>query len=785
MKKWRNGSIASSVNVSPDNKRIWRDHGVIGTVIVLALAALFFGRAIWGSDLTLIWDAADYAYPFMAFSGHFFRLGVAPLWNSFIFNGYPSFADPQAQTFYPINLAIAMMSDFSPRVVYLQIIFHHFLAGLFMFVLCKRFGYPMFASLLAAIAYMFSGYMVGHFSHILIYAAAWLPLALLVLDAAMKNCGPSWIVAGGLVLGVLILSGPIQTIFYVLFVLGMHWLYRSMMAYRANHQVSGVASNAGILVGMVSLGVLLAMVQLLPTAEFVAQTTRSEVRSLASAGYGIPVQNLFTLAMPNYFGGITEPYWGRPDITQQNLYMGVAPLFLAGLVLLFRRTAWTFYLTGMALLSLLISMGENTPVFAFFYYWVPGFSYFRSALHFLFVFHFFLALLAAEGAVILFDERAAGRVQLLYSILFMLAVCAIYWALPQPPSEVSSRYTLEGAYRFAGLFGILGFMVVMSRIKRVTAITKAILVIFVFADLWLISGRSVTLGLPMDPARLEQQEMFAELIKRDAGLVDTDILYHTASPNLEESYLTDGLFRIYVHPPGREYRVPDDINRLSVFGYNRSILQQLFFVDGYSPLILQRHQESSGFIGGRALTRYLDLSNVRYVVNYGKLVDVNELDRFMPRALIVGNAEFIVDKNEVLSRLSDPSFDPHSTVILETRKNQTGNKSPIQSRVNFIRYEPNMIEMGTVSDQNGYLLLNETYYRGWRAFVDGVESTVYRANYEYKAIELPSGSHRVRFAFRPVSLQIGLAVTLVTFVGSLLYLWFLVGRAGRRTAKDT
>lgn len=88
-----------------------------------------------------------------------------------------------------------------------------------------------------------------------------------------------------------------------------------------------------------------------------------------------------------------------------------------------------------------------------------------------------------------------------------------------------------------------------------------------------------------------------------------------------------------------------------------------------------------------------------------------------------------------------------------------------------------MIEMDTVSDQNGYLLLNETYYPGWSAFVDGEESTVYRANYDFKAVALPSGSHRVRFVFRPVSFQVGLAVTLLTLVGLMLFLWFRIRQA--------
>lgn len=766
---------------------IGKDRRVIGSVIVLALTMIFFRKAIWGSDLTLIWDVADYSYPFMAYAGHFFRLGVVPLWNSFLFNGYPSFADPQTQTFYPINLALSLISDFSPRVVYLQIIFHFFLAGLFMYALCLRFGYPMFASLIAAISYMFSGYMVGHFSHLLLDVMAWLPITVLALDAALKHRGPFWIVAGGLVIGVMILSGQSQAIFYAVFALGFHWVYRTAMEYQMTRRVRGIVSNTGVLVVMLSLGVLVAMVQLLPTAEFISQSNRSEVRSLVSAGFGIHVENLFTLVMPNYFGGISGEYWAKLDITQQNLYMGVAPLFLASLVLLYRRTAWTLYTGGIALLCLLISMGTNTPVFAFFYNIVPGFDYFRNAAHFLFVFHFYLALLAAEGATILFGEKLPGRTLMIYTVLFVVVVGVLYLMLPQPPhsiAAVSSRNATQGVIWFAGLFAVLSLVVAMSQIWRNAKFVKAFLVILVFIDVWLVSGSSVTLGERSAPDIFEQQGELAERIKRDAGFTDTDVIYHSDSLNLEKRYLSDGLFRVYVHPPERPYRVPDDQVLYNALGQNRSILHRLFVVDGYSPVVLKRHQELSQFVGGHSLIRYLELSNVRYDVTVNKRKnDVKELGKFLPRALIVGNAETIMDQHAILARLSDPSFDPYTTILLEAQQHPFDDRGPIQSRVDFLTYEPNIIEMDTVSDQNGYLLLNETYYPGWNAFVDGEESPVYRANYEFKAIALPSGSHRVRFVFRPVSFQVGLAVTLLTLVGLMLFLWFRMGRP--RPDKDS
>jgi len=68
----------------------------------------------------------------------------------------------------------------------------------------------------------------------------------------------------------------------------------------------------------------------------------------------------------------------------------------------------------------------------------------------------------------------------------------------------------------------------------------------------------------------------------------------------------------------------------------------------------------------------------------------------------------------------------------------------------------------TTSSQAGFLLLSDAYYPGWRARLDGQEETVYRADYLFRAVLVPSGQHVVEFTFDPIAFKIGLAVTLTT-----------------------
>ena len=84
--------------------------------------------------------------------------------------------------------------------------------------------------------------------------------------------------------------------------------------------------------------------------------------------------------------------------------------------------------------------------------------------------------------------------------------------------------------------------------------------------------------------------------------------------------------------------------------------------------------------------------------------------------------------------------------------------------------------------QGGYLLLADTYYPGWHATVDGVETTLYRANIALRAIWLPPGARTVEFTYGAIQFFRGLK--LAALGASLLLLWLLVfSRAARANAR--
>ena len=107
--------------------------------------------------------------------------------------------------------------------------------------------------------------------------------------------------------------------------------------------------------------------------------------------------------------------------------------------------------------------------------------------------------------------------------------------------------------------------------------------------------------------------------------------------------------------------------------------------------------------------------------------------------------------------------------------------------------------------ENALLVLSDTYYPGWKAFVypvrydsynqvnpvdtnlsnrvDGEEVKIYKANYNFRAIALKAGEYEVKFIYDPISFKIGALISLLTLVGIVVY---FIGRPRRvaPTKKD-
>ncbi|MFH0924638.1 MAG: YfhO family protein, partial [bacterium] len=135
----------------------------------------------------------------------------------------------------------------------------------------------------------------------------------------------------------------------------------------------------------------------------------------------------------------------------------------------------------------------------------------------------------------------------------------------------------------------------------------------------------------------------------------------------------------------------------------------------------------------------------------------------LPRAYLVYKAN--IENNNKPRELT---FDPKEVV-------SSNNPNLTQKEVVHIsEYGINKINLTTNTITDAYLVLSEVYYPGWRAFIDGREEEVLKANNILRAVSLPKGNHTVIFKYDPLSFKIGLYISLSILVLIVSYLVVLL-----------
>jgi hypothetical protein len=156
-------------------------------------------------------------------------------------------------------------------------------------------------------------------------------------------------------------------------------------------------------------------------------------------------------------------------------------------------------------------------------------------------------------------------------------------------------------------------------------------------------------------------------------------------------------------------------------------------------------------------------------------LQVYESSDVLPRAFLVGEAEYAGNRKEALDLVAGEGFDPRRQVILEGPSGNSGSAGPAGD-VTVTSYAAERIALSArVNAAGAWLVLSEMDYPGWTARVDGASARILRANSILRALRLPAGEHTVVFEYQPESLRHGLQLTaaggllLVSMLGDALW----------------
>ncbi len=222
---------------------------------------------------------------------------------------------------------------------------------------------------------------------------------------------------------------------------------------------------------------------------------------------------------------------------------------------------------------------------------------------------------------------------------------------------------------------------------------------------------------------------------------------------------------------------PEEVN---LSQYRGQSIDLLFSTDGGKDV----RNDWSGWadmrIDGAASVGPLEIGKV-----YDKEAKIYQLDPVLPRAAVFHNVETANNDAAALSRLADPAFDIFSTAMVTAPTLRPSDNKLLQQirslpgqrgEAEITHYDSQHVTISATLDKPGLLVLNDTDYPGWKAYVDGRVINMVTANYLFRGVFLPPGSHRIDFKYEPNSFRIGLLLSCLGLVGTCI----AVGRAYRR-----
>lgn len=755
---------------------------------LLAMVLWFNEEIVVGGKVPFFRDLGPYFYPMRWHLAESFRSGELPLWNRHVSMGFPFLANLQAGAFYLPHLSFLVLPFFD--AVRFLFVFHYFVAALGGYCLCRQWGYPSSLSLIGSILFAFGGMLVSlgnlldHFQ-----AAVWLPWVILFGERSLRS--NAWrdfclltaallvqFLAGspeiyGMTLGLLLLDGL------------------RLKAEDARRTYRALFSH---LLGANALVAGLAMVQILPTVELFLQSWRSEIIPYANVTawslHPIRLINLFFLDKEvnlHVFNGF-HFYFGHERPLIISLYLGA--MVLPGICLWFfassRKEKAT--LLGLVFVSLVLAIGDYTPLYPFLFRLFPFLGLVRFPEKFFFVASAVLLFIALSGFFrFLRDDRLPMRrsqlaASLLPSFIFLLPylffrfhvdalIRFVALARQSSPSDIStlmisSAVLVHLERQLSLMIGVflLSYLWKSGRIRD--GLFGSLMVAVVFFDL---SSAHRAYQFALDP----------KAVYREPKIMDVpDKAPYRLFYVHNLSYLHPNYYRFSTRPYAETVSsvFANLIPNTGVF-FGFDYMQELDAL-GRKPYNL--FLKAANNLPPERLYRLLGVLNVKYLNSLQPLPAgeitllrhfpeypswLYRMDRVSPRTYVASGVVVEKDPLKSIDRLSSMEFNALKEVILE-RPLSLPQVDRFVARAKVVRYVDREAAITASLNSPGVLVLADSFYPGWEVYVNGEKKEILRANFFFRGVLLPPGNHLVEFKYQPYWFKLGLVLSSVT--GSLL-----------------
>ncbi|MBN2363370.1 hypothetical protein JXL83_04480 [candidate division WOR-3 bacterium] len=730
-----------------------------------------------------------------------------PLWNPYLFSGLPFIGAMHGDILYP---SLFLRLIFPPEYALALLFLLHFLfAGIFMFFLAKELGSDNSVSLLIAFLYMFTGIIIsqvnpGHDGKVIV--ESFTPAVFLFLTKGIRTRRLFYYLVSGGFIGLCLLAPNVQLTYYML--MGtLIWFVSELVG---NYKKDFKNYYKNISFALIALGFALAVsaAQFIPFLEYSSLSPRQTTRGWEFAtSWSMPLPEFFD-AMISGFSGIKEKYWGENFFKLHTEYMGVIPFLFAPLALFSknnrdRRRAFT--LAGISAFFLIVSFGGHTAFYKPLYILIPGFNKFRAPSISFFMFCFSLIASTSLTMKNILASEIKKMPLIVFSILLLILI-ALSPALASKIAQNSDKIALaaqntkelnSGAMisSFVLIFSVASILLCLKYPEKKRYIF--FLFCFVaFTDLYRTNSK------------------FVQFIRDDSGkYLSAEEIY---KPDFSVNFVknNDSLYRIMPTTYFDLLITQNGVRPVDNHSSDNYLMANgLYSPGGYHGNQLQRYQDLIGlpqtimFQNGGLLSENINLCRLlgikfqplskilyseivrlssedpdraaqladmfglcktgRIRMDSGVVVDAGNMVLLvdtlaLPKAFLVPSCRVITDDEACLAAVHDENIDFSRTVILSEEPGIAGSSG---GSAEITEYSPDRIKVSITTEGPSFLVINDNYAPGWKAYVDGNNTEILRAYYSLRCVPVSSGGeHELLMIYDPLSVRIGYAVTLAAII---------------------
>jgi len=752
--------------------------------------------------------------------------GKAPLWTNSMFSGMPSY---QIWVSYPKNIGTHIMSGIKGALPYPIDVVLLYLLGAYLLLNVLKVK-PWLAAV-GAVAFAFTSYNfiyieAGHASKAYAIALFAPIVAGIILAFRGKYLLGAAIMAFALALEIRV--NHIQTTYYLFIALLILVGIELYHAIKAKHTKELLKSFAYLAVGaLIAIGVNAGL--LWTTYEYSKESNRGKSNittdDKGSEQQGVSTEYAYqwsqgvgesmTFLIPDLYGGGTQQtpksdsnvakelisrggsaqqaasqffsmYWGDKPMTSGPWYFGACVLFLFVLGLFVVKSRIKWWICSATALIVLLSWGRHfTWVSDIFFNYFPLYNKFRAVESTLVVASFLipiLAVLAVQEIIQRGKQIAQLDKKIIYSLAIVGGISLIVWLLPdlffsfQAANHQQLVQFLSQQTQDNGFGQALGNALIQDRVDmaRSDAFRSLLFVLLTGGVIWMLAkdklkapAATVALGILI---LVDMWGVDNRYLNKDS-FVEKSQAEHTFFKPRE----VDNLILMDKDP---NYRVLD----LTVEPFNNAAPSYFHKnVGGYHAAKLMRYNELIQRQFSKSINEdVLDMLNTRYVITNnreGTSQSIQRRDKAAGNAWFVDRVTYVKSNEEEMNAIN--SFDPKKEAFIHQEfKAQIDEKRlgrPVNASISLTSYRPDHLIYEYTAPNDVMAVFSEIWYdKGWKAFVDGNEIPILRADYVLRAAQLPGGNHKVEFKFEPMSYYMGENISLIASIILMLGLGFAI-----------